>query len=337
MADTTKTTPEPAPKRRGPGRPPKNKPKKRLDRRGIIEKPSNFGKVPDRSVNTIELVYENPQMFKKIFQLFKVYNVEQISVLFDVDKLYMYALDHTKNVTLCVEILGSMMNAYYVEKPWHINLDTGQFHKIFQGIGKEFTRIVFVTSRSHQNIKIWMIFFDDQNNNSRYEIELNDPKEDEVPLENVKNLFAQHSTYPVSFELDFKRFKSKIAELGNLSKKFEIQQDLTRKGTSIYFTSKTVDNKVKNTSPLNHPGKINLVNTYTGDLFTAPIFISNIKPFSASTISDTASFYVDDKKDIIFKTALDLDDNPSNKEKLADSEKGYIWMASKLAFSEDYA
>lgn len=326
------------PKRRGPGRPPKNKPKERIERLGIVAEPSNLGKVHDHDVHTIELMYENPQMFKKIFGLFKSYNVKQIHTVFDSDRLYMYSKDFNGNVIIQAEIIGKMMNRYYVEqcdKIWEFSLDTAQFYKIFQGIGKEFTRIVFVTIQRHQRNKIWMMFLDEHNNTSSYEIELNDPKNDKLTLSEVNALFAMKTDYPVSFELDFKFLKNKISELSNTSKKIEIQQDLVRPGSNIYFTCTTSDNKVKNTSPLQNPGKINLINTYDGDIFTAPLFTNHIKPFSNSIISDTVKIYADDKRDIIFISDLDLDDNDTTKGKKINSEKGYIKIASKLSCSDD--
>jgi len=114
------------------------------------------------------------------------------------------------------------------------------------------------------------------------------------------------------------------------------QQDLVRQGSHIYFTCATSDNKVKNISPLQNPGKINLINTYDGDIFTAPLFTNHIKPFSNSIISDSVKIYADDKRDIIFISDLDLDDNDTTKGKKINSEKGYIKIASKLAFSDEY-
>jgi len=326
------------PRKRGPGRPPKKDKKKRIERLGIVEAPSNAVRNSGDKLNAMELVYENPQMFKKIFALFKVYAVELIHVCFDKDRLSMYAVDHTNHVTINVEILGSMMNRYFIEEPINIDLDTNQFYRIFQVIGKDFTRILFMTNRANIRVTLWMIFLDEQNNKSTYQIQLNDVKEGKITLEQTKELFAAAQKYPVSFELDHKFLKNKIAEMSNLSKKFVIQQDMTNKNSNMCFVATTDDSKIKNTSPIKNPGKSNLVNNYNGQLFTAPVFVNHIRPFVSASLGDNIKIMVDDKKDIVFKVDLDPDDIKTgiSKGKVSNSEKGYIMIASKLASSNEH-
>lgn len=331
----TEVPPPPPPKRRGPGRPPKNDKKKRLQRLGIVNEPSNADKTTDIYLNAVELMYENPQLFKKLFSLFKVYNVELIHVCFDVDRLFMYAVDHTGDVTINIEILGAQMNRYYVESPINIDLDTSQFHKIFQVIGKDFTRIIFMSNRKNKNTRIGMLFMDEDKNVSKYSIELNDVKEGKITLEQVREKFDNARNYPVSFELDFKFLKNKISEMNNLSKKFILQQDMTRPDAPMCFKAISDDNKIDNISPISNRGKANFINTYKGNLFIAPVFVNHIRPFANSTISDIVQIMADDKSDIVFKAKLDLDDTTSSKVKLENSEKGYVFIASKLAFTNE--
>lgn len=318
--------------KRGPGRPRKNKPKQKLDRLGIIYKPSNEGQASDSELHTIEIIYENPQMFKKIFGLFKVYSVVQIGVVFTPEIMYMYAYDHSQEVKIRVEIFGKHMNKYYVENEIKMTFDTEIFHKIFQGINKDFTKICFVTNRNSQHSKIWMIFIDDDTEDSIYTIELGANRDDEQNLENIMEILNKEESYPISFDLSFKHLKRKMAELSNFTKKFRIEQERNNGVPTIYFACEASDGKVSNRSPLKNVGRMNLISTYDQALFTAPIFISHIKPLANSLISDNIKISVDENRDVIFTCLLDLDENQKNKSKITDSEKCRIKIASRLAF-----
>lgn len=328
------------PEKRRPGRPPTKKPKPAIQRLGIANTPSNEG-APAGSVYAIELHYDNPLMFKKITGLFKTYDVAQIEVFFDHDKMILYAPDHHGNVTIFAEIFGNMMNRYYVSAPLRICIDTQRFYNIFQGIGKEYNQISFITNNKNKKTKLWMVF-KREDHNSNYGMELNiNNDESGTKMSKITEFLQESENYPISFELPFKELKSKITELNHISKKIRITQKklITRNNgetetqVRIAFECDTPDKKIDNTSFYTNSRKINLKSTYDGDYFTAPIWINQIRPLANTLMSDRIIIQVDERKDLILSCVLDLDEG--DKKSIPNTEKCHIRVISKLAFSEN--
>lgn len=325
--------------KRGPGRPPNKKKEAKLVRSGIVKKPSNAGSMQEY---TVEIVYDNPIMFKKIFGLFKAYNVIQIDVMFDFDRTYMYAMNHHNTVSLMVEILGNKMNSYYVAAPLYVSFDTKSFHNIFKGIGKNYNQISFTSETTFQYSSIQMSFKRD-NHVSVYIIELNAPNDDSANRRaSILKSVNQYTSYPMAFDINFKELKDKITEYSHITKKINIglykdhsKLDSNKQPlTCVEFTCLDASGKINNHSVCTDPDSMSLI-TKRNDLsiFIAPIWINNIEPLAGSLISDKIRFYVDGYMDMIFITELDLD--VSAKKHVINTEKCIIKLAARLAFSEE--
>lgn len=319
-----------APKKRGPGRPRKNVPRVKLERLGITNSPINAD-APDGTQHYYELVYENPLMFKKIFTLFKVYSVGHINMSFVNDRVFMYSVTEDKKIKICCEIFCGRMNKYFCSSPLHVTLDTEYFHTIFQTVSKDYSKIVFVTTRESHTSRMWMIFADEEGEESHYEIDINPAKEN--PLPSIMDVLSHEEEYPLSFELPFKYLKRKVAEYGNLKvDKIKIEQTCDDTGSrELYLACETSNTRIKNKSPLKNAAKMNLVSTYDGPLFSAPIYINSIKPLSSTLISDKIRLCVDNQRDLICSSCLDYDVDPKTKSGVADSFKCKIRVAIELA------
>lgn len=318
------------PEKRGPGRPRKNVPRVKLDRLGITHEPVN-AKAPEPNQHYYELMYENPIMFKKIFTLFKVYSVNHINMSFMEDRVFMYSITEDKKIKLCVEIFCTRMNKYYCAEPLHVTLDTEYFHTIFQTVSKDYSKIVFVTTRESFQSRMWMIFVDEEGEESHYEIDINPAKEN--PLPSILDVLSHEQEYPLSFELPFKYLKRKVAEYGNLKvDKIKIEQTVDESNTrDLYLACETSNTRIKNKSPLKNAAKMGLVSTYDGPLFSAPIYINSIKPLSSTLISDKIRLCVDNQRDLICSSNLDYDVDSKSKSGVADSFKCKIRVAIELA------
>lgn len=323
-------------KKRGPGRPRKNVPKKKLDRLGIVTSPSNAEESSDPgSVHAVELIYENPIMFKKIFTLFKVYSIEYVHILFDTDRVYMYSISSSNSELILVEIFGERMNKYYLEEPFHIVLAIEKIHSIFQGIAKNFSSVIFATTRSAKHHKFWIIFNDDNEESSNYCVDLNTPENN--PIEDIRSTLSRESTYPISFEMEFKALKHKVVEYGNLHvKTMEIGQTIGTNATGdttyrVYLACGTQDGQIMNQSPFNNTARINLISTFEESQFIAPVFLSSIKPLAGTLISDKVKLTVDEEKPLIFTADLDHDTSTKTKKRIIGTEKCRIRVAVSLA------
>ena len=334
ITDITETETET--EKRRPGRPRKNVPRKKLDRVGIVNNPENSDE-SELNQHSIELLYENPIMFKKIFTLFKAYSVENIYMTFESDRVFMYSVSQDAETKIMVEIFCDRINKYYVDRQEHpltITLNTEYFYNICQSVSKDFSNIIFVTTRQAQHSKIWMIFVDDENEESQYEIDLSPSKIN--PLSTIRNVLIHEPEYQISFELAFKYLKRKIAEYGNLkARKINIEQTIDENGSrEIYFACETLDRKISNKSPLRNTAKANFISTYDGPLFTAPIFITSIRPLANTLIAEKIKLSIDEKLDLVCTANLDYDIDPKTKSKIIGTEKCKIRVAIGLARAE---
>jgi len=318
-------------KKKGPGRPRKNVPSKKPERKGILLSPSNpDDRESDR--NALELLYENPIMFKKIFSLFKAYAVEEINMFFDKDRVFMYSINPSGEIKILVEIFCCRMNEYYLDKQHHIVLGTEQFYKIFQGLTKDFSKVFMVTSVGAKHQKFWTVFTDEDDEESIYSVDLGTPESN--PIGDINAILKMEHEYPISFELTFKYLKRKITEFGNIPvKKINIEQTINPDTGAyrLYLKCETQDHRIGNESPFRSLSKINLISTYEDSLFTAPIFISNIRPLANTLISDKIKFSVDEQKDLIFTADLDHDIDPETKKRIIGTEKCRIRVTASLA------
>jgi hypothetical protein len=316
--------------KRGPGRPRKNVPRVKLDRLGITSMPVNAN-APEPNQHYYELMYENPMMFRKIFTLFKVYSVKDINMSFMEDRVFMYSITEDKKIKLCVEIFCERMNKYYCSEPLHVTLDTEYFYTIFQTVSKDYSKIVFVTTRESYNSRMWMIFVDEEGEESHYEIDINPAKENPLPA--ILDVLSYETEYPLSFELPFKYLKRKVVEYGNLKvDKIKIEQTVDDVGTrDLYLACETSNTRIKNKSPLKNAAKMGLISAYDGPLFSAPIYINSIKPLSSTLISDKIRICVDNQRDLICSSSLDYDMDAKSKSNIVNSFKCKIRVALELA------
>jgi len=316
--------------KRGPGRPRKNVPRVKLDRMGITKEPANAD-APEINRHYYELMYENPMMFRKIFTLFKVYSVKDINMSFMEDRVFMYSITEDKKIKLCVEIFCDRMNKYYCFEPLHVTLDTEYFYTIFQTVSKDYSKIVFVTTQESHNSRMWMIFVDEEGEESHYEIDIHPAKENPLPA--ILDVLSHETEYPISFELPFKYLKRKVVEYGNLKvDKIKIEQTVDEEGNrDLYLACETSNTRIKNKSPLKNLAKMGLISAYDGPLFSAPIYINSIKPLSSTLISDKIRLCVDNQRDLICSSSLDYDSDSISKSNMIDSFKCKIRVALELA------
>lgn len=310
-------------KKRGPGRPPKNKNSPKLEKKGIVSKPIN-------SNNFLEILYDNPMTIRKIIHIFKVYNSENIQLYFTKSSLFLYGVDHLSKVNIFVELIGSEANHFYVEKPLHICLDTMIFHNVVEGINMEFSRINFLAEKSNHQQILTITFIDINVEKSMYSIEVNANNDSGSKFTELQDLMNNSKTYPLHFSLPFKFMKRKMAEISRHSKKFDIRQVNNNGDKSIAFTFK--ENKLDNNSLIAKNDSLLLNSSFDDYLFIAPVFVSNIKPFAASLISHSVRFHVDEHQHLVMSALLDQEEE--NKKPKLGTERCRVQISVELASSE---
>jgi hypothetical protein len=95
-----------------PGRPRKISAEPGLPFVGIADEPSAQG-------NILEVTYDNPLLFKKIFALLKAANVADVSLMFGPRAIRIIAVEPDFNSIICINIWAHLLNRYFVA-PEHV-------------------------------------------------------------------------------------------------------------------------------------------------------------------------------------------------------------------------
>lgn len=273
-----------------PGRPRKKPLKKPLKRNGISNKPIN-------NDNCMEMIYDMPSVFKKIFTFFKSMAVKEICMEFKEQSIDILTTDHLKKSHIKVVIKCDKINHYYCKEPVKSYLNPKNMEKIIQVLDKNYMSIAFVlktiTNRSVLNI----IF--------KNEIKIDEYREiDLIQSSNTTygNMFDS-SNYPIKFTLPGKYFKKFINDTSSFSDTLTI----TKIGASpLTFSYNSKDKTVKSKHIVQSPEAIKLVSLVSDDdIFSSSVQIDYIKPLSGSLLSDFVSIAADTHKNMIFQVEID--------------------------------
>jgi hypothetical protein len=297
--DTQEVVPVVVEQKRAPGRPKKGPSKKPLPREGISIKP-----VYDS--NVMELKYETPVIFKKIFNLCKQMAVKNIKIEFDINFIKMKSSDHfNKNYNL-LTINCSKLNHYYCKFPFSITVNSKNIETVFQKIDKNYDSITMASKEASLRESIYIIFNNRQVSSEECHI-INLVENTEQAVEKSIDKL-EYQKYPIKFELSSKFFKKIISDIASFNQDTHEQIFTIEKMENIplQFKYYTAAKTIQAYTIFKDVDKIKLVSTIKDDdIFSVSIKIVNIKPLSNSPISDIITFYVDQYKDIVFK--LDID------------------------------
>ena len=314
-----------------PGRPRKEISNKVIDCKGIVDEPSNIDLENEspHAVNILELQYENPSMFKKIFSLFKSMEVDgNINVIFDRESVKMYAIDRNKKNKIFINIFGSKMNRYYIDEPLEINISLNNWYKALQTLNKDYTEIVINTNRKNSKSKLKLLLVNDSiGERSEYNIDFILPKE--CNWEEMEEVIESEKEYPIKFILPYKFFKKKVTDFKLLGDKMLIVID-GKNPLKLSYNFK--DRKGTHNTHFIAPEKIELQSTIgADDLFSSTVLLEYIKNLAGANISDNIIISADMKKDLIFTILLDMDEKAtSKKNKIENSEKCQIKIVTPI-------
>jgi hypothetical protein len=307
--------------KRGPGRPRINKPRAKIPRNGIVKKPTIYNsKTSPDLLPVVELVYENPIMFKKIFNLFKGMGSDSCNIIFEEKYVLIYTKDHLMKNTVYVMIYGDKMNSYYRGEPLSIKMSNTNIQKVLHTVNKVNGKITIYTTKQFKNKSLYMIIHDDEldaDSVNEFEIDSVDIDQD---IRNINELIEDEETYPVKMEIPFKAFKRKINELLQLSERVRF----VKKGSSpLRIDFEFGNHRGNQRFRFSNSEKVNLRSTVPEDtVFSAPLNLSYIKPLAGSLITDSINISLDSQKGAIFTAMLDFDEIQGKK--ISGTEKSCI-------------
>lgn len=308
---------EPKPIKKGPGRPRKQKPTTKVPRHGIVDKPHD-------PANKMELVYDNPNMWKKIFNIFKTLKVEKITMHFDKEELVIIANDGTsKQETetqiqnrIHIVIYGNKQNRYYCAEPFSIDLGYEDIEKYLSELCKEHSLICFISRHLDWRNKLMMLFkYEGEiiSNTDQHTINVkndNDGKEN-VNYKHIIESLANECEYNISFLLPFAYFKKIITNASCMTTEFKIQKNGDGP-LQFMYVAKTL----KSTKTTNFPRSKDIFlesNIEPEEVFSTSFYVSNVKPFARTSLTDFVRISVDYTRPVIFTCLLDASYNDEKK------------------------
>ena len=299
------------PAKKKPGRPRKVIAKKAVPHEGIVSAPSNSAETDDRLLNSYEIMYEQPTMFKKIFSLFGNMSVESIRVLLTKKYMKMYAVDHGGKNQIYVRIHGSRINRFYVSKRIEFGLGSISIQKILKTLNKEHAKICWFIENQYERSKIRIALFNDEMEEaSTYTIDLEQLDEYDWGVEDE---LAKEENYRLKFQLPSKYFKKKIADCISLGEVLKIEK-VGHDPLQLNYTFSS--GKGDQSTSFGNPFKIGMISTIDEDeIFATSAKMEYLKPLSGTVISDTIHVSACQGEKLIFTALLGQDEYPDSKNK----------------------
>jgi len=271
----------------------------------------------------VNIVYDNPIMFKKILTIYKTYNVGKIFIKFEPTLTKMYAVDTIEKNGIYVEILGDKMNEYYCKSTIDIEIDNDVFTRILSEITKDCGRIELNMATPNRLNVI--------TKNSEYEIDTHSEFNTRINAEYdwaIEETISTIDDYSIIFELPTKVLKTKITNLKQHADILEIEKN----GTNfLKFNVEYKDHCGTNRTYFKCDDKIKMRSTINdGDLFGVSVNLEHIKSVASASIADTITIYADKVNDLVFGFILDLDESEARRGKVYDSERARVYVTTKI-------
>jgi|TARA_Y100000389_G_C17423726_1_gene498287 hypothetical protein len=290
MTDTTTVT-----SAKKPGRP-RKKIANKSDTlaHGLIDTPNN-------DEHIMELIYNEPKVFKKIFSMFKGYYVDDIFINFKKDQIYIISKDHTKKTIIKIVIDCNKVTEYYCKMPFEICIKREYLEKIFSTIEKNHSKIVlFSTESSYQSTIEINLINDDASIHDSYIIDLS-LQQKNIDKDLIDCVNYNKDDYSINFSVKSKSFKKFINDTSINGKLLTIEKI----GDNNMKFKMCFNNKIVFTRTIINEDSYNLnSNLSEDDFFNINLELEYIKPFSNMNISDFVYIYIDGNKKAIFENVI---------------------------------
>jgi hypothetical protein len=279
----------PPPKKR-PGRPKKRVVTEAIKISGVVDTPND----PE---DKVEMVYQNPAMFKSIFALLKAYAAKELMMYFKKDTIDIAACDHLNSTSMLTTIDCSKLVHYYCGEETKVFIKRTEIETILHNLRKVHKRLTFILKTNYTSHIVIQTENSELDNRNIYEVELCQINE------KINNVFYNEDEYPLNFTLPAKHFKEEINGISQLSVRFSIEKNY---GEPLSFSFENHKTKTIMNSPYLNEKKIKLNSMVADDdIFAVSIKIDYIKPFANTKLGDDIELFVACDKKIMFKTQLD--------------------------------
>jgi hypothetical protein len=277
--------------RKKPGRPRKNAINIPIEVRGNIDRAINEG-------DTMELIYNDPSLFHKMFNILKGYAISEVELNFDKNGLRIETMDRVKKVRIVENISGVCMNLYYCKEPIRIWVKRTDLDRVFGNLGKHHCKVTWILNEKSRHTLYIIIKGAEYNSDQIFEV-------DTFNKDAIDNQIKDDDTnYPIKFKISVKYLKKQITGVAKTSKMFTIQKP---GDNPLQLTvSKAQTSNVTWTEVFNDAHKLELQSLITpDDVFNVSVEFLNILPFCKYAIGDDVYIAADKTQRISFQCFAD--------------------------------
>lgn len=267
--------------KRGPGRPRKRDQSEKIPLNGISSKPAVKSHV-------MELSYENPKIFKRIFQLFKGHNCNEVLITFEKETITMKSKSHQETCFNIVCLRGAYMNHYYCKDKYTVAIKRETMGEIVNSFGKEHAFVDIILRENDYKNYLYINTKDQvMDRTEGYQISLINIMNCEVKEDDFK---FSHVNYPLSFEMPGGHFRKVVNEFDKKTNIIEIRKNGSEPLTFTYNCDKTTHESI-----YNKPEKINLKSDIDdNDMLAVNINVKQLRSFTTIVgTNEKIYFHVD--------------------------------------------
>lgn len=281
----------PNPIKKKPGRPKKKPVAVPVEFLGIVGAPL----APD---DVFEMSYNNPSMFKKILQIEKGYEPENIEIVCTATHMLLISEDHSGQCNICITIAGRFMNYYYARHQLRFFVKREDIGDVFGSITKEHSLISFVLHEANYRSVLY-ISTEDSVLSKKMTYGINIVTREDAAEAREINCDID---YPLVFVLAAKDLKNMIA---NIKKMSSFITFLKIDGEPLRIKFIKDQNAITADAVYDDPEKIKMRCALGQDMLCISVSIDYIKPFSNSNIGDDVEIAVDRFKKMSTTAFLD--------------------------------
>jgi hypothetical protein len=272
------------------GRPCKNPPAPPKPKIGIVD-------TPDGQNHYIEFLYDNPEVFKKLWAFFKTMFVEKVHMVFMKKCIVIYCNDHNAKNYFRVKIDCTKVNRYFCKKELDIGLLSKNLELVMNTIDKKtYNSIEFVSTCDNIQKNIHIILTNDMDIDEVHKIELIGEYDKSIDDEKFLD-----DDYTIKFRLNGTYFKKMITNIKSFSDQVSIIKEGPSADEKLTFEYTKPDKKINSSNIINKNSSINLVHTLEeDDTFRTSVKVDYIKPIASAVLNENIEIYADENKKLKF-------------------------------------
>jgi hypothetical protein len=285
-----------AAERRRPGRPPSKPPAPPLEKKGVVDSPTDPS-------HRLEFAHGDPTMFKSLFAYFKNLKAREIHLRCSPRGLTFFARDHAKISRVVAHVAGEHVNWHYCEGTFWLGINRDNVEKMFTAIDKSFFKITILQTHEDPGTLTFVLKDAeiDKECNYRFVLSAYAPDENLYEAEACLTAAAIAASFPVEFTLTAKQFKKSVGDADNYADKITFEKIGAHPLQLTYAIAAVVYNEVYRSAE-----KIRLRSSIADTAtFRCTVNTASVKSLAASMVTDDIRILCREDDDILFRSAID--------------------------------